>query len=92
MCTVLYLLVPYLAAVYLCLLIVRIMPGRDGIYACTAGSFGISMLAIGSILRKGMWIYEERHLYIWLAAVVLLACMSLKEGRRTLRSIEACFV
>jgi len=92
MCTVLYLLVPYLAAVYLCLLIVRIMPGRDGIYACTAGSFGLSMLAIGSILGKGMWIYEERHLYVWLAAAVLLACMSLKEGRRTLRSIESCFV
>lgn len=88
MYTVLYLLVPYLAAVYLCLLVVRNIPGRDGIYACIGGSLGISMLAIYSIMSNYMWIYQERYIYVWIAAAAMLVYMDLKEGKHMISFIE----
>lgn len=85
-CTVLYLMVPYLATVYLCLMIIRKIPGRDGVYACVGCSFGVSMAMIYLIFDHGMWIYQDRHIYVWFAAVVMLACMNWNEGRRMLFS------
>ena len=83
--TTLYLLVPYLITAYGSLFIVKSIPGRDGIYICMIFSAIISFGAhMGSM--KCIWIYQEQFQLLWMAAFIVLAVMSLREGRKLLQT------
>lgn len=85
---VLYLMVPYLLTVYGSLLIVRHMPGREGIYACMGLSVVISMSILYSILSYD-WIYQEQFGFFWFLVVMALLYMDVKESRQTVQMISA---
>ncbi len=85
---IVYLLVPYLAAVYLCLVIVRKVSGSEGIFACIGCSIGISILTISSTVYNNTWIFHEQYIYVWAAAAVILIYMNLKQSRCMIQFVE----
>ena len=87
--TALYLFAPYLLTTYGCFLAVRKILSKEVLYTCV----GIAV-AVNAIMGMGEkffpWIFHERYMEVWLLAVVLLGCLTLWEGRKTIRQ-EACF-
>lgn len=82
LCTMLYLLVPYLLTVYIGLVIVRHYPDKEGIYLCMGTSISISVMLAVSTQYYVSWIFQERFIAFWMAAVAMLADSVLKENRR----------
>lgn len=85
--TVLYLFVPYLFTAYGSLILVRTIPGKDGIYACAGLGAFVSAMMEFSILQYS-WIYQTRYTGIWFAVVCLIMYLIIKEGKRNIRKME----
>ena len=84
---VLYLQVPFLVSAYGCLILVRKISGRDGIYACTAFGIIVGAAAGVSTLKLG-WIFQAQYSGFWLAAVCFLLCLTFTESKRNIRNLE----
>ena len=84
---VLYLMVPFLISAYGSLILVRTIPGKDGIYACAGLGAFVSAMMEFSILQYS-WIYQTRYTGIWFAVVCLIMYLIIKEGKRNIRKME----
>lgn len=84
---VLFLMAPYLLTDLGCLMAVRKLKGREGLYACA----GVAAVVCGMELLLSAncsWIWETRYLGWWLAAVGALFSGNLWEGFRALCKTE----
>lgn len=85
--TVLYLFVPYLFTAYGSLILVRTIPGKDGIYACAGLGVLVSMMTEFSIIQYS-WIYQTRYEGFWFVVVCFIMYLITKEGKRNIRKME----
>lgn len=84
---VLYLMVPFLISAYGSLILVRKIPGRDGVYACAAFGITVGIAASFSALQLS-WLYQAQYTGFWLLAVCFLLCLTFVESKRNIRNLE----
>lgn len=90
--TVLYLLAPYLATCYGSLILMRKMPEKEGIYFCAGlAALVILMMFVVTLDYRWFWIFETQYVYLWLLAVCVLLVLVVKEGNRTVHTLETVF-
>lgn len=82
--TALYLFAPYFLTTYACFLAVRKILAKEVMYACAGIAVTVSaIIGMGELYFR--WIFQEKYVGVWLLAVVLLGCLTLGEGRKTLQ-------
>lgn len=86
--TVFYLIVPYLITVYASLYIVRYFSGREGIYACAGVSSAVSTAVTYVSIYHYDLFFQERYALLWMAAVLILFYMVIKECMRIMNYME----
>ncbi len=76
---VLFLMAPYLMTDFGCLMVVRRLKGRDGLYACGGVAAAVCCIEL-TLSANFAWIWEARYLGWWLAAVGVLLFGNLWQG------------
>lgn len=84
---VLYMLMPYLLTAYGSLILVRMISGKEGIYACAGLGMLVGMVVEFSTLRY-RWIYQGRYTGFWFVAVCFIMYLTIRESKRNIRKME----
>lgn len=91
--TALYLLIPYLVTTYGSLILVRKMPGKEGVYTCAGlAAFVIMAEFIVYMDYSWTWIFQVQYVYLWLLAAFILLALVVKESNRVVGTLEAITV